>query len=79
MSHECEESLAYLYTFIDGEVDDTELVGRIEQHLEDCPPCGASFSFEERLKVVVRRKLQEEVPPGVIERIRTVLHDEIGS
>lgn len=79
MSHECEESLTHLYTFIDGEVDNAELAGRIEQHLEDCPPCGASFSFEERLKVVVRRKLQEEVPPGVVERIRTVLRDEFPS
>lgn len=79
MSHDdCDEALAHLYTFIDGEVEDHELAGRISQHLDDCPPCGASFSFEDRLKRVVRTKLQEEVPPGVVERIRSVLHREIG-
>jgi anti-sigma factor (TIGR02949 family) len=70
----CDEALANLYTFIDGELDDELIAERVRMHLDDCPPCGSAFSFEERLRVVVRTKLKEDIPPEMVDRLRDFLH-----
>lgn len=75
MSRNCEESLAQIYTYLDGELD-AVAVKQIKEHLQDCPPCESAFAFEEKLKVVVRTHLQEEVPEVVIQRLRTVIRSE---
>jgi anti-sigma factor (TIGR02949 family) len=71
---QCDEALANLYTFIDGELDDELIAERVRMHLVDCPPCGGAFAFEERLRVVVRSKLKEDVPPEIVDRLRDFLH-----
>jgi mycothiol system anti-sigma-R factor len=78
MSDHCDEALAHLYTFLDGELDDGDVAERIRFHLSNCPPCGGAFTFEERLRMVVRTRLREEVPASVIERIRLVIRAEYG-
>jgi hypothetical protein len=46
-------------------------------HLEECPPCGGAFAFEERLMVVIRSGLREEIPPAVVDRLRAAIRSEI--
>jgi mycothiol system anti-sigma-R factor len=77
MSDHCDEALANLYTFLDGEIDDDAIVSRIEAHLDDCPPCGGAFTFEQRLRVVVRTRLREEIPPAMVERIRFAIRESM--
>ncbi len=72
MSEICDEALANLYPYLDSELARVH-VERIRAHLEDCPPCCDAFSFEERLKRVVRERLAEEVPDALMDRFRTVL------
>ena len=76
MSEHCDEALARMYEYLDGELDESDVVERIRFHLEDCPPCGDSFDFERRLQHVVRERLAEEVPPDVMDRLRTVVRTE---
>jgi mycothiol system anti-sigma-R factor len=78
MSDHCDEALANLYTYLDGELDDPEVVARIREHLDECPPCDQSFTFEERLKTVVRVRLQEDVPTAVVDRLREIIVRERG-
>jgi hypothetical protein len=49
---------------------------RIRAHLDDCSGCLDVFEFEIRLKIVVRERLAEEVPPQFIERLRAALAKE---
>ena len=49
MSDDCDEALANIYTYLDGELDDAS-VDHIRRHLGDCASCGDSFSFEDRLQ-----------------------------
>ncbi|MDH4117022.1 MAG: zf-HC2 domain-containing protein [Acidimicrobiia bacterium] len=72
----CDEALARLYPYLDGELDDAVVAERIRVHLVDCPPCGGAFSFEERLRVVVRSHLREDVPADVLDRLRGVIQRE---
>ncbi|MFO7548834.1 MAG: zf-HC2 domain-containing protein [Acidimicrobiia bacterium] len=78
MSEICDEALASLYLYLDGEIDGLS-AERIRRHLDDCPPCGHLFDFEERLQLVVKERLREEVPPALIERLHLALNQEPGS
>ena len=61
--HECDDALTNLYQYLDREIEpSTSEV--IRAHLEDCSGCLKSFKFEERLQIVVRERLSEEVPPS---------------
>jgi len=58
---DCEQVLAELYTFLDGELT-VERRSRIQVHLDDCNPCLEVFDFEAELRQVVRSRCTEEVP-----------------
>ena len=71
----CDEALTNLYQYLDREMDSADS-DRIRAHLDDCSGCFDIFEFEVRLKVVVRERLSEEVPPQFIERLRAALAKE---
>jgi len=76
--HECDDALTNLYQYLDREVEaSTSEV--IRAHLEDCSGCLKSFKFEERLQIVVRQRLAEEVPPEFLERLRDAIAREAAS
>lgn len=76
MSDHCQEALDKLYAYLDKELD-PHSVQLIREHVDDCPPCGSAFAFEEKLLITIRTGLREEVPEVVIDRIRTALHTDI--
>jgi mycothiol system anti-sigma-R factor len=75
MSDFCEKALADVYLYLDRELTWWRR-RRIRIHLSDCPPCMHGFEFERRLKVVVRTRLAEDVPPEFIERLHEALRRE---
>ena len=75
MSKNCDDSLEKMYLYIDNELDAAS-AEVVRYHISDCPPCLDAFTFEERLKVVVRTRLAEEVPAELLERLRTVIRSE---
>ena len=76
--HECDDALTNLYQYLDREIEaSTSEV--IRAHLEDCSGCLKSFKFEERLQIVVRERLAEEVPAEFLERLRDAIAREAAS
>jgi anti-sigma factor (TIGR02949 family) len=76
--HECDDALTNLYQYLDREIEvSTSEV--IRAHLEDCSGCLKSFKFEERLQIVVRERLAEEVPPEFLDRLRDAIAREAAS
>ena len=75
MSHDCDDALERMYLYIDGELT-VDSADEIRVHLDDCPPCWDAFHFEERLKIVVRTRLQEEVPSEVMLRLQSIIRSE---
>jgi len=76
--HECDDALTNLYRYLDREIEaSTSEV--IRAHLEDCSGCLKSFKFEERLQIVVRERLAEEVPPEFLARLRDAIAREAAS
>jgi mycothiol system anti-sigma-R factor len=69
----CEEALAELYTFLDGELTDAKRTA-IAAHLQGCNPCVEIFDFEAELRMVISARATEQVPEGLRLRIsRTLL------
>ena len=75
MSHNCDDALEKMYLYMDGELT-TETAEVIRVHLNDCPPCFDAFHFEERLKLVVRTRLQEDVPSELLIRLKSIIRSE---
>ena len=75
MNDHCREALEKIYTSLDRELDD-RATEEIRLHLEDCPPCDRRFTFEERLQVVIKLGMREQVPVEVLQRLQAVLRAE---
>ncbi len=75
MSEFCDQALAEIYLYLDRELTWWRR-RRIRRHLAECPPCMNGYSFERRLKLVVRQRLAEEVPPEFIARLNAALRNE---
>lgn len=71
----CQEAIATLYTFLDGELT-TDRRARIQRHLDECSPCFAAFGFEAELKAVIARKCRDEVPDSLRRRVAEALRAE---
>ena len=70
--HDCDDAIAQLYTYLDGELD-ADVVARVEQHLKRCSPCLEAFDFESELRKVIVSKCHEETPGDLRLRIMNVL------
>ena len=69
----CTEVLALVYSYIDGEMEDSSTV-QIRQHLHECGPCLREFGIEQEVKALVARCCGSDVAPeGLRERLRAKL------
>lgn len=78
MSEHCDQALAEIYLYLDRELTWWRR-RQIRRHLAECPPCLKGYAFERRLKVVVRQRLAEDVPPELIERLRETIKGEMSA
>ena len=69
----CQDMVARLYYFLDGELNDTRRA-TIQHHLDGCPSCFSAFDFEAELRIVVQKRVHTRVPAELAERIRVALH-----
>jgi mycothiol system anti-sigma-R factor len=69
---DCEHVLAEIELYLDGELD-PETTAVLDVHLSTCTPCADRSDFKRRLKMLVASKCGCEVPPELMERIRTRL------
>ena len=59
----CSEVLALVYSYIDGEMEDSGYV-EIRQHLNECGPCLREYGLEELVKRLVQKCCGHEAVPG---------------
>jgi mycothiol system anti-sigma-R factor len=72
---DCENSLHALYAYLDGELTDDRRAA-IQHHLDGCQPCAEPYDFEAELRLVIRRKCQEQVPETLVAKVRAALEIE---
>jgi anti-sigma factor (TIGR02949 family) len=69
----CEEVIAQLFSFLDGEVEARQHT-RIEKHLEECRSCCSRADFELALRERVREVGDEKPSPDFRSRIRQLIN-----
>ena len=72
----CTEVLALVYSYIDGEMEDTS-TAQIRQHLHECGPCLREYGLEEVVKKLVHKHCGSDLVPSelrsrVLTRIQQV-------
>jgi mycothiol system anti-sigma-R factor len=74
---DCNETLRELEAFLDHELSSDAHVA-ITAHLEGCPDCLEAFDFHAELKMVVAKKcLNDEMPPGLMDKIERCFGDDL--
>lgn len=58
----CEEALAVIYEFLDGELDGMSR-DRVQAHFDVCGKCYPKLRFEESFRSAVRKAAEGEAPP----------------
>ena len=71
---ECREALEQLELLLDGELPE-DRVEEVREHLTACYPCTDRATFEEQLRVIVRRGCVEHAPDSLMARIRDRLSE----
>ncbi len=72
---DCQNSLHQLYAYLDGQLTD-ESRAKIQHHLDQCQPCAEPYDFEAELRMIIRRKCQEQVPASLMAKVRSALEAE---
>jgi mycothiol system anti-sigma-R factor len=72
----CTEVLALVYSYLDGEMEDTSCI-EIREHLDECGPCLREYGLEEAVKRLVAKHcgcdpVPSELRTKVLVRIRQV-------
>lgn len=68
----CEDVLAHLFAYLDGELDAVTGEG-IELHLEACRGCFSRAEFERRLRARLAEAAAVEAPEALRRRIRSLI------
>jgi mycothiol system anti-sigma-R factor len=58
----CSEVLAQVYSYLDGEIEDSGFAA-IREHLDECGPCLREYGLEEAVKRLVHRCCGAEAAP----------------
>ncbi|TMQ91385.1 mycothiol system anti-sigma-R factor [Actinomadura soli] len=59
----CDEVLARVYTYLDGELDQGGC-GEVREHLDECGPCLREYGLEEAVKKLVNKSCGCEPAPS---------------
>ncbi len=73
---DCDEAIRRLYDFLDGEMT-PDRRARVSAHVDACSHCLEAYGFESELRALVSRRCREQVPPGLRDRIRRMLSEEL--
>ena len=68
----CEEVIAHLLSYLDGEIDDAKRA-EIDRHLEECRGCFSRADFEKALRDKVRRVGDVSPSASLQERIKVLI------
>lgn len=68
----CEEVIAHLLSYLDGEIDDTKRA-QIDRHLGECRGCFSRAEFEKALRDKVRQAGDASPSPALQERIKALM------
>jgi mycothiol system anti-sigma-R factor len=70
----CEEVVAHLLTYLDGEID-AEKQAQIDRHLAECRACFSRAEFERTLREKVQQLGVANAPESLQRRIDSIINE----
>ncbi|HEU5160652.1 MAG TPA: mycothiol system anti-sigma-R factor [Streptosporangiaceae bacterium] len=75
----CNEVLARVYNYLDGEIDEGGYA-RVREHLDECGPCLREYGLEEAVKKLVHKSCGcDPVPEDLRDKVLARIQKVIGS
>jgi anti-sigma factor (TIGR02949 family) len=68
----CEEVIAHLLSYLDGEIDDAKRA-QIDHHLGECRGCFSRAEFEKALRDRLRQTADAQPPASLQGRIKSLI------
>ena len=70
---DCLEAIDSLYAWLDGELDDQEVLARFEAHLAHCRSCYSRAEMERELNRRIRQCADGEAPASLQHRLHGLI------
>lgn len=70
---DCLEAIDNLYAYLDGELQDGEIIARFEAHLDHCHSCYSRAEMEKALNSRMAASAENEVPESLRSRLRDLI------
>jgi len=70
---DCLEAIDNLYAYLDGEIQDPEIIARFEAHLDHCHTCYSRTEMEKALNDRMEASAEKEVPESLRNRLRDLI------
>jgi anti-sigma factor (TIGR02949 family) len=70
---DCLEAIDNLYAYLDGELQDREIIARFEAHLDHCHTCYSRAEMEKALNNRMVAAAESEVPESLRNRLRDLI------
>ena len=77
MREDCRKDFERISEYLDGELND-DICRKIEKHLLHCPECSEFVSSLKKTIQLCKNAAQEEIPPDIQERLRSLLRERLG-
>ena len=70
---DCLEAIDSLYAYLDGELDDQDVLARFEAHLDHCRSCYSRAEMEKELNQRIRQSGKGDAPVSLQHRLRGLI------
>jgi anti-sigma factor (TIGR02949 family) len=70
----CEEVVAHLLQYLDGEIDTAKRV-QIDRHLQECRGCYSRAEFEKVLRAKIEQLGEVKAPAALQQRVRLLIEE----
>jgi anti-sigma factor (TIGR02949 family) len=70
---DCLEAIDNLYAYLDGELQDKEVIARFEAHLDHCHTCYSRAEMEKALNRRLEASAKDDVPETLRKRLRDLV------
>lgn len=76
MKHDigCLTAIEAIYAYIDGEIDDPDLIAGLEEHLGHCRSCFSRLEMEKVLNERMRATAKRESPGDLRDRVSKLMN-----
>lgn len=72
---DCTEAIDQLYAYLDGEIDDTGAIEKLEHHLGHCSSCFSRSEVERALNERIAKAAKSNAPESLQSRLRSMIDE----